>query len=79
MTASFTDRLGRSWELPAEFDLFQRVKAKAGVDLLDLATTQASLEQLRDPYTLAAALQAATEPAALARGINADPTNLIKS
>ena len=69
---AFTDKLGRTWELPAELDLFARVKAAAGVDLLDLATTQASLEQLRDPYTLAAALEAATEPQALARGITRD-------
>lgn len=71
-TPAFTDRLGRTWQLPAELDLFERVKAAADVDLLDIATTQKSLDQLRDPYTLAAALEAAAEPQALARGITRD-------
>lgn len=65
---AFTDKLGRVWPLEPSIELFNRTKA-VGVDLLDIATTQESLRQLQDPYTLAAVLEAACEPIAQARGL----------
>lgn len=49
---TFRDRHGRSWEIKGSLGLFERVHKTTGVNLLDLATTQQSLEQLRDAFTL---------------------------
>jgi hypothetical protein len=67
---AFADKLGRTWTLEPRLELFQAVKATAGVDLLDIATTRKCLEQLEDPYTLAAALEVATEPERVKRGMS---------
>lgn len=54
---SFTDRLGRTWTLDADFSLYEKIRHTTGVDLTDIATpARKSLEQLGDPYTLGAVL-----------------------
>lgn len=52
LPSRFTDRHGRAWTINGSLGLFERVHRETGVDLLDLATTQQSLEQLRSPFTL---------------------------
>lgn len=68
---SFTDRLGRTWTLDADFSLYERVRHVTGVDLTDIATpARKSLEQLGDPYTLGAVLWLFVESQAEKAGVS---------
>ncbi len=66
---SFKDRNGTNWEINGRFTLFEKIKTATGVDLLDLPTTQNSLSQLADPFTLGHVLYLFCAEQAEARGI----------
>lgn len=50
--SAFTDRLGRTWTIEGSLELFGRVRAETGVNLLDIVGDQSCVTQLRDPYLL---------------------------
>lgn len=50
--SAFTDRHGRTWTIEGSLDLFGRVRAETGVNLLDIVGEQSCVQQLRDPYLL---------------------------
>lgn len=66
---SFKDRNGTRWEISGRFTLFEKIKTATGVDLLDLPTTQNSLSQLADPFTLGHVLYLFCADQAEARGV----------
>lgn len=81
---SFTDTQGRVWDLAGSLGAFERVKTQCGVDLLDITSTQESLRQLQDVFTLGRVLyqmcsaqcqQRGISPEQFAEGFNADILN----
>lgn len=81
---SFTDTQGRIWDVCGSLGTFERVKSQCGVDLLDITSTQESLRQLQDVFTLGRVLYqvCATQcelrgitPEVFAEGFNADVLN----
>jgi hypothetical protein len=78
---SFTDTQGRVWDVAGSLGAFERVKSQCGVDVLDITSTQESLRQLQDVFTLgrvmyqmcaAQAEQRGISPESFAEGFNAD-------
>lgn len=81
---SFTDTQGRVWDVAGSLGAFERVKTQCGVDLLDITSTQESLRQLQDVFTLGRVLyqmcssqcqQRGITPEQFAEGFNADTLN----
>jgi len=67
---SFRDINGTTWDVAGSLGMFERIKTQTGVDLLDLPTTQKSLSQLGDPYTLGHVLYQFCASQAEARGVS---------
>lgn len=67
---TFRDMQGDVWQIAGRLTLFEQVKTAAGVDLLDLATTQKSLVQLSDPFTMGHVLYLMCAEQAEARGLS---------
>lgn len=67
---SFRDINGTVWDIAGTLGMFERVKTQTGVDLLDLPTTQKSLTQLGDPFTLGHVLYQLCSAQAEARGVS---------
>lgn len=81
---SFTDTQGRVWDVAGSLGAFERVKTQCDVDLLDITSTQKSLQQLQDVFVLGRVLyqmchaqceQRGLSPEAFAEGFNADVLN----
>lgn len=66
---SFTDTEGRVWSIRGSLGAFERAKMLAGVDMLDLPTTQNCLKQINDVFTLGRVLYAMCQDQAEARGL----------
>lgn len=66
---SFRDINGTTWDIAGSLGMFERIKTQTGVDLLDLPTTQKSLSQLGDPYTLGHVLYQFCAGQAESRGV----------
>jgi hypothetical protein len=67
---SFKDVHGTTWDIAGTLGAFERVKTQTGVDLLDLPTTQKSLTQLGDPFTLGHVLYQFCASQAESRGVS---------
>jgi hypothetical protein len=67
---TFRDINGTTWDIVGTLGVYERVRSETGVDLLDLPTTQASLAQLGDPFTLGRVLYQLCSAQAEARGVS---------
>lgn len=69
----FRDKFGREWRVDLSFSLWQRIKAEAGVDLLDIALPDGqALRQLTQMETLGVVLWMYVAEQAAMAGIDRD-------
>lgn len=72
----FKDAAGRQWLLSANFGVYAKVRAVAGVNLADIGTeSRKSLEQLSDPFTLGSVIWTMIEDQAATAGVSVDQFN----
>lgn len=66
---TFKDRHGNEWEIDLSLGACERVRDRAGVDLTDIVSTQATFAKLADPFVLGSVLWVLCERQADKRGI----------
>jgi hypothetical protein len=66
---TFTDAAGRTWSLAVNVDAIKRVKALAGVNLLDVVEGKLIERLVTDPVLLCDVLYALAKPEADAKGV----------
>jgi hypothetical protein len=67
---TFTDATGRSWTLAVTVDALKRVRALAGVDLVEAVTGDLWARMIEDPVLLCDAVFALAKPEADARNVS---------